>query len=80
MFEIKDVSMIYDMNSDEKMYALNGFNLTLPDSGLVGIIGPSGSGKSTLCMLCLPLKCQQKAVLPTMDRSLQSLQISRGKI
>lgn len=52
MFEIKNVSMIYDMNSDEKMYALNGFELNLPDKGLIGIIGPSGSGKSTL-MYCL---------------------------
>lgn len=52
MFEIKNVSMIYDMNSDEKMYALNGFNLTLPDTGLIGVIGPSGSGKSTL-MYCM---------------------------
>lgn len=52
MFEIRNVSMIYDMNSDEKMYALNGFELTLPDTGLVGIIGPSGSGKSTL-MYCM---------------------------
>lgn len=52
MFEIKNVSMIYDMNSDEKMYALNGFDLTLPDTGLVGVIGPSGSGKSTL-MYCM---------------------------
>lgn len=52
MFEIKNVSMIYDMNSDEKMYALNGFDLALPDTGLVGVIGPSGSGKSTL-MYCM---------------------------
>lgn len=52
MFEIKNVSMIYDMDSDEKMYALNGFGLTLPDTGLVGVIGPSGSGKSTL-MYCM---------------------------
>lgn len=52
MFEIKNVSMIYDMNSDEKMYALNGVDLQLPDQGLVGVIGPSGSGKSTL-MYCL---------------------------
>ena len=52
MFEIKNVSMIYDMDLDEKMYALNGFNLTLPDTGLVGVIGPSGSGKSTL-MYCM---------------------------
>ena len=24
MFKMKNVSMIYDMNSDDKMYALNG--------------------------------------------------------
>ena len=44
--------MIYDMDTDEKMYALGGFDLELPDKGLVGISGPSGSGKSTL-MYCL---------------------------
>lgn len=44
--------MIYDMEKAEKVYALAGFDLTLPDKGLVGIIGPSGSGKSTL-MYCL---------------------------
>lgn len=52
MFEIKNVSMIYDMDSDEKMYALSNVDLELPERGLVGIIGPSGSGKSTL-MYCL---------------------------
>ena len=52
MFEVKNISMIYDMDTDEKMYALKGFDLELPDKGLVGIIGPSGSGKSTL-MYCL---------------------------
>lgn len=52
MFEIKNISMIYDMDKAEKVYALAGFDLTLPDKGLVGIIGPSGSGKSTL-MYCL---------------------------
>nr|MCR5639549.1 ATP-binding cassette domain-containing protein [Lachnospiraceae bacterium] len=52
MFEVKKISMIYDMDKDEKMYALNGFDLSLPDKGIVGIVGPSGSGKSTL-MYCL---------------------------
>lgn len=52
MFEIKNITMIYDMEKTEKVYALNGFDLTLPDKGLIGIIGPSGSGKSTL-MYCL---------------------------
>lgn len=52
MFEIKNITMIYDMEKTEKIYALGGFDLTLPDTGLTGIIGPSGSGKSTL-MYCL---------------------------
>ena len=52
MFEIKNITMIYDMEKAEKVYALGGFDLTLPEKGLVGIIGPSGSGKSTL-MYCL---------------------------
>lgn len=56
MFEIENVSMIYDMDSDEKTYALNGINLTLPDAGLVGIVGPSGSGKSTLMYVMSTLK------------------------
>lgn len=52
MFDIKKITMIYDMEKIEKVYALGGFDLTLPDKGLIGIIGPSGSGKSTL-MYCL---------------------------
>ncbi len=52
VFEVKNICMIYDMNTDVKTYALKGLDLSLPDKGLVGIIGPSGSGKSTL-MYCL---------------------------
>ena len=52
MFDIKNLSMIYDMDTDEKMFALKSIDLALPDKGLIGIIGPSGSGKSTL-MYCL---------------------------
>lgn len=52
MFTVKNITMIYDMEKMEKIYALGGFDLTLPNQGLVGIMGPSGSGKSTL-MYCL---------------------------
>lgn len=52
MFQVKDITMIYDAEKENKMYALGGFDLELPDRGLVGLIGPSGSGKSTL-MYCL---------------------------
>ena len=52
MFELKNVSKIYNLDKSEKQYALSNISLKLPDRGLVGIVGPSGSGKSTL-MYCL---------------------------
>lgn len=52
MFSVKNITMIYDIEKENKMYALGGFGLELPDTGLIGFIGPSGSGKSTL-MYCL---------------------------
>ena len=30
MFEVKNISMIYDMNTDEKMYALKKVDLSVP--------------------------------------------------
>ena len=56
MFELRDATMIYDMDKEEKVYAMKSMNLTLPDKGLIGIIGPSGSGKSTLMYTMSTLK------------------------
>lgn len=52
MFEVRNLSVIYDIDKEERVIALNGVSLDLPDKGLIGIVGPSGSGKSTL-MYCL---------------------------
>jgi len=56
MFELKDATMIYDMDKEEKVYAMKSMNITFPDKGLIGIIGPSGSGKSTLMYTMSTLK------------------------
>ena len=56
MFELHDATMIYDIDKEEKVYAMKSMNLTLPDKGLIGIIGPSGSGKSTLMYTLSTLK------------------------
>lgn len=47
LIEIKDMHKIYEMGS-EKVFALDGVNLTINEKEFVAIIGPSGSGKSTL--------------------------------
>ena len=52
MFTIENLTLIYDIEKEEKVYAINDASLTLPAHGLVGIIGPSGSGKSSF-MYCL---------------------------
>lgn len=73
MFEVKNVSMIYDMDSDERMYALNGFDLKLPDTGLIGIIGPSGSGKSTLMYCMSTLKRPTEGIITYNGRDITAL-------
>ena len=56
MFELKNATMIYDMDKEEKVYAMRNINISFPDKGLVGIIGPSGSGKSTMMYTMSTLK------------------------
>ncbi len=46
--------------SSETIKALDGVNLTLPDSGLVSVIGTSGSGKSTLMSVLAGLTRPEK--------------------
>ena len=48
MIEIKNLTKIYRTNKYDEVVALNDVNLTLPNNGLVFILGKSGSGKSTL--------------------------------
>jgi putative ABC transport system ATP-binding protein len=80
MFEIKDITMIYDMEKEEKVYALGGFDLMLPDRGLVGLIGPSGSGKSTLMYCLSTLKLPTKGEILYNGRELTRLKISEREI
>ena len=56
MFELKNATMIYDMDKEDKVYAMRNINISFPDKGLVGIIGPSGSGKSTMMYTMSTLK------------------------
>ncbi len=48
MIELKSLSKTYTSRRGVQTHALSDFSLTLPDTGLVFILGKSGSGKSTL--------------------------------
>lgn len=48
MIEIKNLTKIYKSKNTPKCIALNDLSFTLPDKGMVFVIGKSGSGKSTL--------------------------------
>ena len=48
MIELKGLSKIYTSGKGVKVTALNGVSLSLPERGMVFVIGKSGSGKSTL--------------------------------
>ena len=51
MLEIKNLSKLYISKKKKRVLALDDISFTLPDKGLVFIIGKSGSGKSTLLNL-----------------------------
>ena len=73
MFILKDATMIYDMDKEEKVYAMKSMNITFPDKGLVGIIGPSGSGKSTLMYTMSTLKKLTSGDVSYNGKSLSSI-------
>ena len=51
MIKIENLTKIYKSKKKNNCKALDGINFTLPDKGLIYIIGKSGSGKSTLLNL-----------------------------
>lgn len=51
MIKITNLHKRYEIKGYEPVDALNNINITLPDKGLVFIVGKSGSGKSTLLNL-----------------------------
>lgn len=51
MIKITSLNKIYKSKKRKTCHALNDINLTLPDNGLVFVLGKSGSGKSTLLNL-----------------------------
>ena len=48
MIEIKNLTKHYKVKNRNDVVALNDVTFTLPDKGMVFIVGKSGSGKSTL--------------------------------
>lgn len=73
MFELKNATMIYDIDKEEKVYAMKDINVNFPDKGLVGIIGPSGSGKSTMMYVMSTLKKLTDGDVIYNGRSLKSI-------
>lgn len=47
MFKLEEVSKTYKLSGGAVVHALDGISLTLPDKGMVFVVGKSGSGKST---------------------------------
>lgn len=48
MIKVTNLNKTFDINSSNKIKAVDNISITLPDTGLVALFGKSGSGKSTL--------------------------------
>ena len=51
MIKVQDLTKIYKSKDRTNCVALDRVSFTLPDSGMVFVLGKSGSGKSTLLNL-----------------------------
>ncbi len=49
--DVDQVSMVYELDTGDRLRALGGVSLSIPASHFCSIVGPSGCGKSTLLML-----------------------------
>ena len=78
MIRIENVNKYY-FSGSEKIHAVRNFNVTLPDKGLVFILGPSGSGKSTLLNLLGGLDSPDEGKIWIEDKDLTKLS-SKEKI
>ncbi|MDR3308240.1 MAG: ABC transporter ATP-binding protein [Coriobacteriales bacterium] len=58
-----DIVRVYTDADDNEVLALDGFDLEIEGSEIVGLIGPSGCGKSTFLRLVAGLDQQQEGVL-----------------
>ena len=72
MIKIENVNKYYYSGS-EKIHAVRNFNVTLPDEGLVFILGLSGSGKSTLLNLLGGLDSPDEGKILIEDKDLTKL-------
>lgn len=72
MIKIENLKKIYRSNAKDKCTALDKINLTLPDKGMVFILGKSGSGKSTLLNLIGGLDSFDEGDIITWGHSLAS--------
>lgn len=46
MFELENISVVYNKDTPEEVKALDSVNFTVAPSEFLAITGPSGSGKS----------------------------------
>ena len=51
MLELRNLTKIYNENADNQVIALDHVSFTLPESGMVFLLGKSGSGKTTMLNL-----------------------------
>lgn len=73
MFTTKELTMVYDIEKEDCVYAVKNVSETFPQKGLVGIIGPSGSGKSSLMYCLSTLKTPTSGSIRYQDKDYSSL-------
>lgn len=74
----KDITRIYNIDSDSPVHALDNFELEIKGSEIVSLVGPSGCGKSTFLRLVAGLDFPQGGVLTFNSQPITGPHYDRG--
>ena len=75
--QIKDVSMVYQVNNGEDIVALTDVNLDIQEGEFISLLGPSGCGKTTLLRIIADLNQPTSGSVSTRGQSPRDIRLQR---
>lgn len=75
LIEGRELSLIYNLDTDQESYALKDIDITVSPGEVLGFMGPSGSGKSSLLYVLAGLKKPTSGTVYYDDIDIESLSL-----
>ncbi|MFW5971954.1 MAG: ABC transporter ATP-binding protein [Bacillota bacterium] len=80
MIDIKNLTVGYQLDEDQKEIAVKNINISIPQNSTCAVIGPSGCGKTTLIYALAGLLKPEKGIIKISGNKVQGIRKETGLI